>query len=479
LAEETLTPQKVQKFISQWKVYRDDVSDPCFNSLEQIEKMQNELLRRQISRLAKDSRFYRTIFHEYGTDPASIKTVADLEKLPLTHKSDYMANPESFRLTPKESRIENNLWEVNYTTGTTTGKPSPFYITVHDMYANYLAGLRMYKVCMLAPDGININLYPFGPLPHIGYTRMFTRTAAIGRPWVSPTIGMKYEEIPVHRSMEYALDLIESWNVKPLLLGGIPSFIRRLIIKAEQQRRNFSKVSDIHIGGEPFNQNVRDDLRARLAGMGAQNVRITNVYGFTEMQTSVAECCEYSGCHVSSPDQHYFEIVDEKGRRLPDGEVGFLAITHLNSRGTALARFINGDMMKITHQKCPFCGRNGIRFMPLEGNVYATRSSELIKVKGTLINPNVLKSEILGIKGIEEYQIIVDLKDPEDPLSGDELIIKIYTEGNREDLKRTVTEVCRNSVEMTPKVEYVPNISMIYDINKSLKSVRLIDRRPK
>lgn len=479
MSENQLTPEKVQDFISKWRVYRDDITDPSFKSPEEIKAIQNGLLKRQMRRLAEGSRYYTKIFNEYGIDPESIQTTDDLEKLPLTQKSDYMADPYTFRLELKEARTENNLWEASYTTGTTTGKPSPVYVTVHDMYAAYLAGLRMYKTCMLAPDGISVNLFPFGPLPHIGYTRLLTRTAALGRPWVSPSIGMRYDEIPIHRSTDFALDLIEAWSIKPLLLGGIPSFVRRLIMKAEKQKRNFSTVTDIHIGGEPFNKAARDDLKMRMANMGADHVKITNVFGFTEMQAAITECCEFSGCHISSPDLHFFEVVDKNGKRVPDGEIGLLALTHLNTRGTALVRYLSGDLIRMTHEPCPFCGRTGGRLLPLEGSIIATRSSELIKVKGTLINPNVLKEGILGIKGVSEYQVVVDLKDPTDPFSGDELIIRIYTEDAHEKVRSKVTEVCRNAIEMTPKVEFVADISEIYDIDRSYKSVRIIDRRPK
>ena len=44
--------------------------------------------------------YYRRVWAEARIDVAQIQTVADLERLPLTHKSALMADPESFRLNP-------------------------------------------------------------------------------------------------------------------------------------------------------------------------------------------------------------------------------------------------------------------------------------------------------------------------------------------------------------------------------------------
>ena len=61
-------------------------------------------------------------------------------KNPPTRKDDYILDPEAFRLQaanlPEDfAPTERVLWDIAYTTGTTSGKPSPFYNTTHDAYA--------------------------------------------------------------------------------------------------------------------------------------------------------------------------------------------------------------------------------------------------------------------------------------------------------------------------------------------------------
>lgn len=49
--------------------------------------------------------------------------------------------------------------------------------------------------------------------------------------------GMTYPEFPIHRSMDYTMDLTEKNQIQTWL--GIASFMRHLIMKAEEQGRDF------------------------------------------------------------------------------------------------------------------------------------------------------------------------------------------------------------------------------------------------
>src|SRR6476619_3043349 len=96
-------------------------------------------LRRTLHAVALAHPFYRQRFRELGIAPQDIASLDDLQKLPPTRKDDYIADPEAFRLQaadlPDEfAPAERVLWDVAYTTGTTRGRPSPFYNTTHDAY---------------------------------------------------------------------------------------------------------------------------------------------------------------------------------------------------------------------------------------------------------------------------------------------------------------------------------------------------------
>jgi len=477
-------PDEVRSWVSSIPMYREDEpNDLTFKSKEEILDVQNTKLQKQMERLEKFSPHYRKKFKEWGIDPKTIKTVDDLEKIPLTTKADFMADMgESFKLEMDMNNImEYILYDLTYTTGTTTGMPSRFYNTTYDMFMISWAFRIGGKICYYDPDDIVMNLFPFHFVPHIGFYRTWHFAAAIG---MSVTFGFTGAPLPgfphnIHRSMQQAIEDIERKRVT--LISGIGSYIRRLVMEAEEQGRDFSSVSKIQALGEPCPKGMRDDIRRRLQNMGAGEVFVGNSFGFTECQVAFPECKELGGCH-SVPDQFFLEAVDEEtGKRKPDGEAGLLAVTHLDRRGTCLLRYLVGDIVAITHETCPFCGRNGARLMTVGGSsTYGTRTKDLLKVKGTLINPQIMCDAVANTDGVIEYQFVVTKEKKDDPYSMDLLKLRIGTEtgADREKIEAYLVDRVQRAVELRPKVEFVEDLSEIYD-PANLKATRVIDVRPK
>ena len=86
-----------------------------------------------------------------------------------------------------------------------------------------------------------------------------------------------------------------------------------------------------------------------------------------------------------------------------------MLLTHLNRRGTVLLRYVAGDVVALTHEQCPHCGRWEPRFL---GSPY--RVDGLTKVKGTLINPAVILDGLSGLlsRGVREYQVVISRENP-------------------------------------------------------------------
>jgi len=474
-----VTPENTKRYIESIPLYRED-DDPSFWPQEKIREMQDQNFRRQMDWIWDGHDYYKRVFKEEGIEPGDIQSLDDLEKIPLTHKKDYMAEPDSFKLKPSEPTLYDWDFEVTYTTGSTTGVPTPFWNTIHDAHGIWQMIFRGVKLGGFPPYSRGINLFPLGPVPHIGFFRARDiGIMGIGSMNMFGCTGMTYPEFPVHRSMDYAIDLIEHGKAEVWL--GIASFIRRLIMKAEAEGRDFSATKHIQALGEACPKAMREDMRNRLMNMGAEDPFISNSYGFTEMQGAMPECTDFSGCHNPAPNLYFFEVVDEEtGKRLPDGERGLICITHLNRRGTVLLRYVIGDLGAMTHETCPHCGRNVARTVIAVGSTYATRTSELVNLKGTLINPEILRDEVANTPGVKEYQIVFTKKDPEDPFSLDELVVKVAEEESydRQKLEQDIQTKLITAVEMRPRVEFV-SMKEIYDPTVALKAYRVIDLRPK
>lgn len=476
-----VTPEQTKIFLESVPLYREDKENPHFLPYDHIKKMQSEKLKIQLQRVAEGSAYYQRLFKENNINIDDINSTDDLTFIPISTKKEYMANPEDFRLKLKNPTLYDWLWDVTYTTGTTTGVPTPFYNTIHDYYGILLQLKRGAMITGVRPDDITINLFPLGPIPHIGFIRTRDGSMIVTGLSATPCTGMPNPEFPIHRPMSSIFGLIEKYQPDGII--GIGSFLRRVIMEAEKEGRDFSSIIGIQALGEAVPKAMREDMRKRVRNMGTKEPYpfVANSYGFTEMQGALLECWDFSGCHNPAPEQYFFEIVDEKTEeRLPDGEEGMVVITHLNRTGTVLIRYAIGDIAAITHEPCPHCGRTSERVLVVTGSTYVTRRTDLIKLKGTLINPEILMDILANVPGVGEYQIIFTKKDLKDPFSPDELLLKIACLPTRkkEEIKDEIFNKVLNAMEMRPKIQFV-ELSEIFDISSSLKAVRIIDIRPK
>ena len=152
---------------------------------------------------------------------------------------------------------------------------------------------------------------------------------------------------------------------------------------------------------------------------------------------------------------------------------GKRALTHLDHRGTVLVRYLVGDVMSMTHETCPDCGRSGERLL---GPV--VRTKDLIKVKGMLLNPAFLFDTLAALPGLEEFQIVVTKQSPDDPYSMDEMVVRVAARDHEGDaLADRVAVATADAVGVRPRVEFVRR-DQIYDPSRQGKAVRLVDRRP-
>jgi phenylacetate-coenzyme A ligase PaaK-like adenylate-forming protein len=79
--------------------------------------------------------------------------------------------------------------------------------------------------------------------------------------------------------------------------------------------------------------------------------------------------------------------------------------------------------------------------------------------------------------GIEEFQVVVKRQDDADPLSMDELVIRVAAPAaGREALARAIVARVEQAVRVRPRVEHA-QVSEIYDAGRETKAVRFVDRR--
>lgn len=412
---------------------------------------------------------YRRIMRDAGLSRADIATTDDLERFPVTSKTDYMTAPADYRLdTTGLADDERALWDVMHTTGTTTGVPTPFFNTSYDFYRILTVQEGMMRLRGIGPDDSIANLFPLTVWPHGAYARVPHAAAAMKIPVISALPGNPSENFAHGSNLDEVVAIVA--RSRATILWGVPSYVRRVLIRAGELGAGFSSVRHVFVTGESTPEAMRTDFDTRLAALGAKNAFVSISYGATEMQGGMVECAPGSGFHNPAPDQFLIEIVDpETHRRVPAGTPGLVLLSHMDRRGTVLLRYALGDISALATAPCPHCGSETDRLV-----LTPARADSLIKVKGTLINPALIEEILIAHPAISEYQIVFERENMSDALSPDRLRVRIA--GPPPEALPAIGDSIKSATGVTPAID-LENAQEIYAAGDTLKSRRIVDSR--
>lgn len=376
-----------------------------------------------------------------GLARGDFTSLADLAKLPVTLKTEYMQDPDAFRLDasglPEEMRT---VWDVMYTTGTSAGRPTPFVSTTYDFFRILELNRNMLRLRGARPDDVIANLFPLTAVPHGAFIRALHAAASMNLRVVAALPGNPSPYFTLGNDLDRVVDIVA--RSRATVLWGVPSFVRRVVAHAAEAGADFSAVRLAFVTGEGLPEVARDELTAALRRIGRPDAWVSISYGSTEMQGGMVECAPGSGYHNPAPDQFYLEIVDpETHVCVPPGHSGLVLLTHLNRRGTLLLRYALGDISVLSRSRCPYCGSWTERLVAMP-----RRTDVLLKIKGTLVNPDVLAQAAEAVLGAREFQFTIE-REP----NGDRLTLKVAGDPDIAGLEEAV----KRASGVTPTVEFV------------------------
>ena len=457
----------------------------------QLAKLRDYLARRVLP----FSRHYHGKF-----DARDIRSWDDWHHVRFTSKAD-LANPRDFVLVPNEAalRREPAMWLDAIMHGRTAAKehaeaefrpilltsttgrssdPVPFVFTKHDLKNLDTTGARLMLAGRSQRDFRHINLFPYAP--HLGFWQAHHASLGFGTFMVSTGGGKTL-------GTEGNIKLID--KIQPDVLIGMPTFIYHLLREAHESGKHLPNIKRLVLGGEK----VADGLRARLldlaAALGSMDAHVMATYGFTEAKMAFPECVgdshDASGYHLS-PDLGFIEIIDpETGQVVPDGKPGEIVFTPLDSRGTVVLRYRTGDIAEggLTWEKCPNCGRTCPRLLGPISRVSEVKELHIDKLKGTLVNFNLLEHLLDDQRGIAAWQIELR-KRHDDPLETDEVHLHLTAESgvSEADLELAVSRRFHEATEISPNELHFHPLAEMREhlgIGRLLKEEKIADHRPK
>jgi phenylacetate-CoA ligase len=450
------------------------------------------------------SQHYQRLFEENDFRPGDLKSLEDWQLLPMTSKSDLTVPREQqreFILQPDEAMLRHEpgvLWHA-LTHGraaakamlerefrpllltSTTGRssdPVPFVYTQHDLDNLAITGRRLME-CGRSEKGFrHVNMFPYAP--HLGFWQAHYASLGFGTFMVSSGGG---------KTIGTAGNIALIDRVMPDILIGVPTFVYHLLREAVEMGKHWPQLKRVVLGGEKVAQGMRAHLRDLCQELGA-SVHVVGTYGFTEAKMAFPECCSSTGITPTgyhlSPDLGIVEVIDPKtGKAMPPGQPGEIVFTPLDSRGTVVLRYRTGDMAEggMVWGECPHCGRRGPRLLGPISRVSEVKSLSLDKVKGTLVDFNMLEHLLDDQKGIAAWQLELT-KHNNDPHELDELILHLAPEPGvtRAEAERMVKHRFHQVTELMPNELRFHSMETLRDmlgVGRLLKEEKVVDRRSK
>lgn len=443
----------------------------------EIDAARREALAATMKLVVRHHPRYRRVMAEAGLAAGDVATADDLARLPPTTKAALMDDPDSFRLAipegesvPEEART---VWDVMYTTGSTSGRPTPFVNTTLDFWDILLLQRRMLAIRGVRLDDRIANLFPLTRHPHGAFIRVMHAAAAAHIPVVAALPGNPSPLFPdgLGQELDGVIDTLA--RTRPTILWGVPSYLRRVLARAAERRIALPEVRWLFVTGEGLSEEGRAELDARLAAIGAASARVSISYGMTEIQGGLVECTPATGYHNPLPEGFAIDIVDpETFAPLPDGTPGLVCLSHLRRRGTVLLRYLVGDTSVRTRERCPACGRVTERLI-----AQPVRADELVKIKGTLVNPARAVAAVEGSPAVRDFRFEV-ARSEAGPLAMDVLrLLVAFEPGAPADAAADLVRRVKEAIGVTPELASVPPDRLAAEQAGAWKAKRFIDRR--
>ncbi len=367
----------------------DTLFEPALEAIsrDELRARQEELLRRQIARCSEASSLYRSKLAEGGAEPADIRSLEDLARIPVVTKEelreDQRLHPPfgSFAVAPPAE-----FRELHPSTGT-TGTPVSTVWSAADVETITRVTMRTLWQFGVRPGDVIQNAFAYG-LWVAGLSCHYAgeRLGCLVVPTGTST--------PTERQIEYLRSLGST------VLLSTPSYALHIAERARE------------LGIDPAGLQLRLGCFGGEAGAGSRATRrkleaglridAYDYYGLAEVgPTFASECPAKAGIHIAE-DYVVVECVDpETHEPVSEGDLGVLVFTHLAREATPMIRYWSNDYARLSTDTCA-CGRTHVRAV---GGIVG-RHDDLVVFKGAKFYPGQVERVVRSFEELsDEFRI--------------------------------------------------------------------------
>ncbi|SCA55578.1 Coenzyme F390 synthetase [Candidatus Terasakiella magnetica] len=252
---------------------------------------------------------------------------------------------------------------------------------------------------------------------------------------------------------EQQLEIIR--DLKPNGYCGTPSFLRILLEKADDAGIETSCFEKALVTGEALPPSVRDWFVER-------GINVGQVYATADLGSIAYESSAKEGLIV---DEGVLVEIVRPGTNdpLPEGEVGEVVVTNLNSQAYPLIRFGTGDLSAVLEGASP-CGRNNMRIKGWMG-----RADQTTKVKGMFVHPAQVNQVVKQFDQIEKGRLVVSNDDNRDAMT-----LQCEVSAGSDDLAKAIGESVQTICKLRGFIEFVEPGTLAND-GKVIDDIRTYD----
>lgn len=358
---------------------RRDLERTQWLSTAEIRQIQADRLRDFMVRIGRTVPYYQDLFARLGFDPAALRSVTDLQRLPLLDKPTIRAHAEAMK-----ARDAGPL--TRYNTGGSSGQPLVFYIgkarKSHDVASKWRA-TRWWGVDIGDTEAVIWG----SPIEHGTQDRVKALRDGIFRSTLLPAFEMS----PAR------LDEFVAWirRHRPRMLFGYPSALTHIARHAQQHGVALDGlgVRVAFVTSERLYDDQRDTI-SRVFGCP-----VANGYGGRDAGF-IAHECPHGGMHLTAEDI-VVETVDAQGRPTPPGVAGEIVVTHTATADFPFLRYRTGDVGLLDDGACA-CGRG----LPLLKELQGRTTDFVVAADGTVMHGLALIYVVRDLPGVEAFKVI-------------------------------------------------------------------------
>ncbi|MBP2628066.1 MAG: AMP-dependent synthetase and ligase [Firmicutes bacterium] len=344
---------------------------------EQLSQYQLQTVRETICRAYENSPFYHTLLKDVAA--TEISSLADLQRFPFTTANHIREQALQF-LCVSQSDISRI---VTLDSSGTTGKAKRIYFTTSDQ-ALTIDFFQRGMSTMVGPGDRVLILLPGERSGSVGDLLI----TALKRAGAEPILH------GVVRNIAETLEIMTRERIDSMV--GIPVQVLALARSAEFLGKDI-RLKNVLLSTDHVPDVIIQELRR------VWSCQVFEHYGMTEMGLGGGLDCEaHAGYHLREADL-YFEIIDEQGKPVPDGQEGEVVFTTLTRQGMPLIRYRTGDICRFLPEPCS-CGTILRR---LE-RITKRKNDQVFLSEEQCFTMADLDERIFSVPGVLDYTVSVD-----------------------------------------------------------------------